>query len=90
LAFVALSFVMNDFEVTINSVESNLVFKFTPIHTVQGIVFFASVSGEQQQFFYMKKHGEVWQIIKAPKPPDWILLHEKDLARAIEQHLSPT
>jgi hypothetical protein len=77
---------MADLVKRIGTKEGLLVFTFTRIYTVKGIIYFASASGRRSQhFFHMEKRDGTWKIVKAPQPPGWIMEHEEGLGNFLEE-----
>jgi hypothetical protein len=79
---------MPDLVKIIGTEEGKLVFTFTKIYTVRGIMFFVSVFGRRSQsFFHIEKRDSAWKIVKATLPPDWVIKHEDELGRFIEEQI---
>jgi hypothetical protein len=72
----------------IDTGEGKLVFTFTKIYTVRGVIFFVSVFGRQSQsFFHMEKRDDRWKIVQAPLPPEWVTIHEEELGKFIQEQI---
>jgi 3-polyprenyl-4-hydroxybenzoate decarboxylase len=70
----------------IGTEEGALIFTFTRIYTVKGPIYFAAVTGQRSQhFFHMEKRDGTWKIVKAPQPPYWIIEHEEELGKFLEE-----
>jgi hypothetical protein len=64
-------------------------FFFNRIYTVDGVRYHVSVIDTERKswFFGMQERGGKWQIINAPKVPDWIIDVEKQLELAIYNNM---
>jgi hypothetical protein len=70
----------------IGTERGKLVFTFSKIYTVRGVIFFVSVIGRQSQtFFHMEKRDDRWRIVQAPLLADWVMEHEDELGKFIEE-----
>jgi hypothetical protein len=70
----------------ISTERGKLVFTFSKIYTVRGVIFFVSVIGRQSQtFFHMEKRDDRWRIVQAPLLADWVMEHEDELGKFIEE-----
>jgi hypothetical protein len=60
-------------------------FFFSRVYTVAGVRYFVSVTDTERKswLFNMQERNGEWQIINAPKVPDWIIDVEKQLEWAI-------
>jgi hypothetical protein len=73
----------------IDTEDGMMVFTFTKIYTVGGVIFFVSVFGRKSQsVFHMEKRDHAWKIVKAPHPPDWVMKHEEELGKFIEEEIA--
>jgi predicted dehydrogenase len=83
--FVALVLLMMDFRKNINTTEGLVAFSFVRIYTSRGMIYFVSATGRtMRHHFHMEKRQGGWKIILAPKPPDFILQYEDQLAQVIK------
>ena len=72
----------------IDTGKGMMVFSFTKIYTVRGIIYLVSVFGRRSQsVFHMEKRDDRWRIVKAPQPPDWVRKHEEELGNFIEEQI---
>jgi zona occludens toxin (predicted ATPase) len=74
-----------DFIHRLDTDQGTLIFNFTRIYTTTGTIYFTSVMGKvTQHFFHMELRKGQWKIVKAPQPPEWVMIHEEKLGEAIE------
>jgi hypothetical protein len=75
---------MADFTKSFATTDGPASFSFHRIYTAKGIIYFISATGRSfRHFFHMEEREGSWKIVKAPKPPDWLLTYEKQLATVI-------
>ena len=78
---------MGDFTLGKRTAEGSIIFTFNRIYTTRGIIYFVSAAGySTNTYFQMVESSGIWKIVLAPKPPDWVLQHEEELARAISSN----
>jgi hypothetical protein len=75
---------MPDFAKRIDSPYGRLVFSFTVIHTVNGLIYHISVfKGSAHFYFHMEKRNGSWQIVESPRAALWLYDYEEELAKII-------
>lgn len=78
---------MFDFRITVETAEGSVVFSFVRIYSTKGVNYFVSATGSGIRYhFHMEQKDGHWKIIPAPKPPDFILRCEEQLAQVIKEH----
>jgi hypothetical protein len=70
--------------------DQMLQFTFTPIHTVNGLIFLVSVIDIKQQVHTvtLRNRENSWRIVHSHVLPSWIAAVEGELSTTIEQYLS--
>ena len=78
---------MMDFRTQVETAAGLVVFSFVRIYTSRGVIYFVSATGKEiRHHFHMQERAGTWRIVPAPKPPDWILQYEEQLAQAIKEN----
>jgi hypothetical protein len=76
---------MADFSGELETSEGLVQFTFSRIYTVNGPIYFTTAArGSVSHYFHMVKSEGGWKIALAPKPPNWVLDVEAELARIIK------
>ncbi|HYH16299.1 MAG TPA: hypothetical protein VD794_13815 [Flavisolibacter sp.] len=80
---------MREFQKNIVVEGGSLTFAFNRIFYVGGVKYFVCVIDKDAKgyFFNMEQRGDRWQVLDAPKVPQWIKDIEADLAATIKQAL---
>ena len=79
---------MADFARTIETKEGLVVFSFTKIFTVKGVIYFVSVTGRGlRERFHMEERTGTWKLVAIPRPSEWLFQYEEELAKVIEDNL---
>jgi hypothetical protein len=79
---------MADFTLRINATEGRLLFTFTRIYTVNGTIYFTTVFGSPgRHFLHMENRDGTWKIVQSPQPPGWVLVHEEELGKFLDESL---
>lgn len=62
----------------------HITFSFHKIYTVKGIIYFVTAFRNHLPInLHMESRDGSWHIVKAPRPPQWVLTHEEVLAKCI-------
>lgn len=76
---------MADFSCELETSEGPVLFTFSRIYTVRGPIYFTTAARHSiSHYFHMVKSAERWKIVHAPRPPNWVLECEDELARIID------
>ena len=75
---------MADFIKKIETKSGLVVFSFTRIFTVKGVIYFTGVSGNGfRERFHMEEIEGAWKLVQIPRPPEWLFQYEEALSKAI-------
>jgi hypothetical protein len=79
---------MLDFRKNVDTAEGVVAFSFVRIYTSRGMIYFVSATGRtMRHHFHMEERAGTWKIVQTPKPPEFILQYEEQLAQIIiENH----
>jgi hypothetical protein len=76
---------MADFTKRIRTNEGLVVFSFTRIFTVRGVIYFVLVTGNgSRERFHMEERMGQWKLVQIPRPPEWLFQYEGELGKAIQ------
>jgi hypothetical protein len=78
---------MCDFSKRIAGPNGIILFSFTRIYTVRGLIYFVAAAGRSVRHnFHMEKVNGTWRLIRVPKSPDWLAQLEGELVKAISEN----
>jgi hypothetical protein len=69
--------------------EGQIVFNIFPVHSLNGALYSASVSGGPggQHFFHLSKRDARWKILHIISGAAWIFNYEEELGKAIDESI---
>jgi hypothetical protein len=79
---------MNSFTVLVPTLLGKTEFRFQKIMTVHAVKYQVTATDKEGKTcsFVMEAKEGYWSIVNAPKPTDWILEVEDELAAAIQRN----